>query len=841
MSAAHAHRIETLTWELRHRTPQEALQGHAFQQRLWGFLKDEGLACIARQLDRMDERLGSTQHVISLDRLELDLGALHPAQSEDIWRTRLSEVLEASLLRALTPDLDPHHGHAKIGIGIGMKLHEVDQFMSYLDLGHLPWNLSALPHGSLAHWFAALVRHHGQRMWLALEAHPQRARLMLRLQQIHPHAAHDGLHALLAQRHPFLAQALAHLDDIALAPLQLRGHLSVHERDKLRQALRTQALDMLWHGRGQQLGATRRRQLLQALQAVLAQALGADWQERLRPLIRPVSADQGAVAALVHDLIEPTTSAASSAPADEAWEADLARWRPLVQRGRHLALDERHALLQHLQRLRQAHPEVLRERLRQWMAEPDQRRRWALSLDAATLGGVLGMVITGAAARAGTGSTGGAADPVALRPGAAAVHWAESLRQTALRLHRMAQAQARPGVSRLQGLLMEACLQAVAHGERLPDTHAGWQQFWETAWLRWQDPDHLPTQTRPIRTASATPPSQHDARNPSSPQDKAGGAGGSWLDRTLRSLAKQCEQGRWQWPQRLRMARVLSSETACKRWVQLFSESKRWQMIKAQFGAMAPALEQRASRLQQWLGQRLREPAAAAAEHWQRLCRFLFVQGKTPDTATLRRDYQRIDPRNDPSALASANDKAQTIPKTQTAAPIWVDDAGQVLIAVYAERLFKVMGLIEGGRFRSPEAQAEGVQCLQALCHGDQDRIREECHTVLSRLLCGVEPAGVLPRPAPLKAETLSMLEQLLQAVIGHWKALGNTSVAGLRESFLCRQGRLIKEPVRHDAPPAWRLVVEKRGFDVLLDRLPWSYNTIRLPWMEGVLHVEWR
>jgi len=34
---------------------------------------------------------------------------------------------------------------------------------------------------------------------------------------------------------------------------------------------------------------------------------------------------------------------------------------------------------------------------------------------------------------------------------------------------------------------------------------------------------------------------------------------------------------------------------------------------------------------------------------------------------------------------------------------------------------------------------------------------------------------------------------------------------------------------------------VEPRSFDMLLDRLPWSIATLRLPWMDRVLHVDWR
>ena len=39
----------------------------------------------------------------------------------------------------------------------------------------------------------------------------------------------------------------------------------------------------------------------------------------------------------------------------------------------------------------------------------------------------------------------------------------------------------------------------------------------------------------------------------------------------------------------------------------------------------------------------------------------------------------------------------------------------------------------------------------------------------------------------------------------------------------------------------AWRLVVEPRPFDMLLDRIPWGYGTLKLPWMAQVLHVDWR
>jgi hypothetical protein len=426
-----------------------------------------------------------------------------------------------------------------------------------------------------------------------------------------------------------------------------------------------------------------------------------------------------------------------------------------------------------------------------------------------------------------------------------------------MRLQREAPADRRPGLSRLQALLMEACLQRLADGQRLPDSHSAWQALWQRAWAQWLGEDETDSQTAlstlnadsgnasaPARRARdegrneerddhrAPPPhppfqQRRDGERPNRPPPSA--APPSGLDQALRSLERQCREGRWAWPQRLRLSRLLETDSACQRWLQLFDESRRWRMLQAQFGTAAQRLQRRAGRLQQWLGNMLREPIALVQEHWRRLCHYLFVRGLSPDEASLRSHYQ-----------------AEPLPATRTAKPaapthepIWVGDAGQVLLAAYAERLFKQQQLIEQGRFIDAAAQARAVQCLQTLCHGPGPV--DEAQTVLSRLLCGVPPADVLPEVDPLPADTVTLLEQLLQAVIAHWKAVGHTSVAGLRECFLQREGRLQRDKTPADEPPRWRLRVQTRGFDVLLDRLPWRFQTIRLPWMQGALHVEWR
>ena len=74
----------------------------------------------------------------------------------------------------------------------------------------------------------------------------------------------------------------------------------------------------------------------------------------------------------------------------------------------------------------------------------------------------------------------------------------------------------------------------------------------------------------------------------------------------------------------------------------------------------------------------------------------------------------------------------------------------------------------------------------------------------------------------------------LLVSAVKHWAALKNTSVDGYQASFLRRDGVLEYEE------GVWRLKVERKSFDLLLEALSYTISIIHLPWMNGKLIVEW-
>jgi Contractile injection system tape measure protein len=164
---------------------------------------------------------------------------------------------------------------------------------------------------------------------------------------------------------------------------------------------------------------------------------------------------------------------------------------------------------------------------------------------------------------------------------------------------------------------------------------------------------------------------------------------------------------------------------------------------------------------------------------------------------------------------------------------LFVANAGVVLIAPYLPRLFERLDLVADKRFVDVPAAERAVALIQYAVAAQAEAA--EPLLVLNKLLCGLPLDAPVPRTVELVAHEREAVDSLLLAAIGHWKALGRTSLAGLRQTFLQREGRL-----EHKAD-AWHLEVQPQTFDVLIDRLPWGFSTVRFPWMPEVLHVQWR
>ena len=164
---------------------------------------------------------------------------------------------------------------------------------------------------------------------------------------------------------------------------------------------------------------------------------------------------------------------------------------------------------------------------------------------------------------------------------------------------------------------------------------------------------------------------------------------------------------------------------------------------------------------------------------------------------------------------------------------IYISNAGMVIANPYIQRLFDMLELLKDNEFKCSESSVRGAHILQYM-------VNESSHTPeyempLNKIMCGISLTNTMEREIYLTEHEKNTVDGLLSSIIEHWRTLKNTSISGLRETFLQREGRLqFKED-------KWFLQIESNTFDMLLDKLPWGYSVIKYPWMEHAIHVEWR
>ncbi|MDG0803421.1 contractile injection system tape measure protein [Pectobacterium polaris] len=165
--------------------------------------------------------------------------------------------------------------------------------------------------------------------------------------------------------------------------------------------------------------------------------------------------------------------------------------------------------------------------------------------------------------------------------------------------------------------------------------------------------------------------------------------------------------------------------------------------------------------------------------------------------------------------------------------PVTVHNAGLVVASVYIPMLFQRLALTDGRKFVDNQAQLQALFCLQWMTNNTNSA--PEYQLLLNKVLCGVAPSTPIPQQVALPEGAEQLIEGLLTAIIAHWRVLGKTSVSGLQSTFIQRDGML------SFTPEHWQLNIIPGTFDMLLDQLPWSFQTIKYPWMDVPLFVSWR
>lgn len=159
-------------------------------------------------------------------------------------------------------------------------------------------------------------------------------------------------------------------------------------------------------------------------------------------------------------------------------------------------------------------------------------------------------------------------------------------------------------------------------------------------------------------------------------------------------------------------------------------------------------------------------------------------------------------------------------------------NAGIVLLHPFLTSLFSRLGLLDNGQFFDDNTRIKAVYLMCYSVYGTLSLL--DSNLILLKVLAGLDLTVSLPPISEIGDNEKETIGIMLSAVINHWTSIGNTSVEGLRESFLQREGKL------EDKEDYYELNVDNKAYDILLQCIPWNFSIIKFPWMAKTIRVNW-
>jgi hypothetical protein len=190
------------------------------------------------------------------------------------------------------------------------------------------------------------------------------------------------------------------------------------------------------------------------------------------------------------------------------------------------------------------------------------------------------------------------------------------------------------------------------------------------------------------------------------------------------------------------------------------------------------------------------------------------------------------------SGCGDASPDSQSTPLLLAPSPgLSVNDAGLVIAAPFIPVLFDRADL-HLSRFDPARGESPGPEYYRAMLLLDYlldgSTTFSQPPSGLVKVLCGL-PVDLEPPPEMhLRDDEIQLCDSLLRVILANWTIVGGTSSAGLRETFLQREGILDREG------EWYRLRVQRKTVDVLVDQIPWSFSVLYFPWMAAPLYTTW-
>jgi hypothetical protein len=164
---------------------------------------------------------------------------------------------------------------------------------------------------------------------------------------------------------------------------------------------------------------------------------------------------------------------------------------------------------------------------------------------------------------------------------------------------------------------------------------------------------------------------------------------------------------------------------------------------------------------------------------------------------------------------------------------IFVQNAGMVIVWPFLYQYFQRLDLMTIERqFKDEESMEKAAHMLQYMVTAQKTAPEEQLF--LNKLMVGLPLDFPIHMEFEVTDEHKEITDSMLRSVADQWSMMKGAPPEQMRSTFLVRDGIIKKDGDN------WLLQVEKKGFDMVLKRLPWGLVQIRVPWLEYMINVEW-
>ncbi len=161
---------------------------------------------------------------------------------------------------------------------------------------------------------------------------------------------------------------------------------------------------------------------------------------------------------------------------------------------------------------------------------------------------------------------------------------------------------------------------------------------------------------------------------------------------------------------------------------------------------------------------------------------------------------------------------------------IVLNHVGLLLLHPFFKYFFKKLNLLSSeGNLTDPET---AVHLLHYIVTGNEKSPEHEMS--FEKYICNIPIATPIKRNIEISKKQKEEVKLLLKALKKNWKTISKFSVSMIQNEFLKRPGKIIH------MEEGTKIIVERRGLDILMNKMDWGIGLIKLPWKNHFIYVNW-